>query len=124
LQLSHPNAVLRRWQASRAAPKGPGKSDPPGNRKDAEIARLQEELEAANRELRQLKRGRDDLSEGRDWSWQDTPEDIAAAMLRLDPDRAKRLGSALQNLSKSMKSPAKRPDRHGFERIASLWPKS
>jgi hypothetical protein len=103
LQLNHPNAVLRRWQASRqTAPRGGhGNSGGPGNRKDAEIARLQEELDAAQRELRQLKKGRDDLSEGRDWTWHDTPEDIAAAMLRLYPDKAKRLGSALQNAAKS-----------------------
>jgi hypothetical protein len=66
--------------------------------KTEEIVRLQEELDAANRELR---KGPDDLSEGRDWTWHETPEDIAAAMLRLYPDKAKRLGSALQNAAKS-----------------------
>jgi hypothetical protein len=101
LQLNHPNAVLRRWQAARAAPKGPGNSGAPGNRKDIEIVRLQEELDAANKKLREIERGRDDLSEGRDWTWHDTPEQIAAAMLTLYPDKAKRLGSALQNLAKS-----------------------
>ena len=101
LQLNHPNAVLRRWQAMREAPKGSGKSGAPGNRKDAEIMRLVDELDAAQRELRQLKKGRDDLSEGRDWTWHDKPEDIAAAMLRLYPDKAKRLGSALQNAAKA-----------------------
>jgi len=35
-----------------------------------------------------------------DWSWQDQPEDIAAAMLRIYSDKAKRLGAALQNASK------------------------
>ena len=103
LQLNHPNAVLRRWQASRQAPpkKGSSGAPSPGNRKDMEIVRLQEELDAANRELRQLKRGRDDLTEGRDWTWHDRVDDIAAAMLRTHPDKAKRLGSALQNLSKA-----------------------
>jgi hypothetical protein len=66
-----------------------------------EIVRLQEELDAANRELRQLRKGRDDLTEGRDWTSHDTPDAIAAAMLRLYPDKAKRLGSALQNAAKS-----------------------
>src|SRR5271163_2532636 len=37
LQLNHPNAVLRRWQTSRAAPKKKGNSPAPGNRKDAAI---------------------------------------------------------------------------------------
>lgn len=100
LQLNHPNAVLRRWQTSRQAPKK-GIGPAPGNKKDEAIMRLQEELDAAHRELRQLKKGRDDLTEGRDWSWHDRPEDIAAAMLRLYPDKAKRLGSALQNLAKA-----------------------
>jgi len=100
LQLNHPNAVLRRWQASREAPKK-GNGPAPGNRKDEAIMRLQDELDAAQRELRQLKKGHDDLTEGRDWTWHDTPEQIAAAMLKLYPDKAKRLGSALQNLAKS-----------------------
>ena len=41
------------------------------------------------------------FSERRDWTWHDTPEQIAAAMLRLYPDKAKRLGSTLQNAAKS-----------------------
>ena len=96
MQLNHPNAVLRRWQSAREAPKGPGsKSGKPGYK---DIVRdLQEQLDAANKKLR----NRDDLSEGRDWTWHDTPEQIAAAMLRLYPDKAKRLGSALQNAAKS-----------------------
>ena len=100
LQLNHPNAVLRRWQAARAAPKAPGTA-PPANKKDMAILELQNELDTAQRELRQLKKNRDDLTEGRDWTWHDKPDDIAAAMLRLYPDKAKRLGSALQNLAKA-----------------------
>jgi hypothetical protein len=30
----------------------------------------------------------DNVTEGRDWPWQDTPEDIAATILRLYPDKA------------------------------------
>jgi hypothetical protein len=98
LKLNHPNTVWRGWQAAQTASnKGDGSISPPPNRKDMEIVRLQEELDAANRKLR----NRDDLSEGRDWTWHDTPEQIAAAMLRLYPDKAKRLGSALQNAAKS-----------------------
>ena len=63
--------------------------------------RLQEELDAAQRELRQLKKNRDNLTEGRDWTWHDTPDDIAAAMMQTHPDKAKRLGAALQNLAKA-----------------------
>ena len=98
LQLNHPNAVWRRWQAAKTMPKGPG-STPPANRKDIEIMRLQSELDDANRKLRAFEH--DKISEGRDWDWQDTPQEIAEAMLRLYPDKAKRLGAALQNLAKS-----------------------
>jgi hypothetical protein len=103
LQLNHPNAVWRRWQAAQAAPKGPG-TPPTGNRKDIEIMRLQSELDEANRKLHAFEH--DKISEGRDWDWQDTPQEIAEAMLRLYPDKAKRLGAALQNLAKST---AKKP---------------
>jgi hypothetical protein len=99
LQLNHPNAVFRKWQAAKAMPKDPGSSSPPQNRKDIEIMRLQSELDEAQRKLRAFEH--DKISEGRDWDWQDTPQEIAEAMLRLFPDKAKRLGAALQNLSKS-----------------------
>jgi hypothetical protein len=65
------------------------------------ILELQNALDEAQRELRQLKKGRDDLTEGRDWTWHDKPDDIAAAMMQSHPDKAKRLGAALQNLAKS-----------------------
>ena len=102
LQLNHPNTVWRKWQAAQAAPKGNDRSvSPPPNRKDMEIVRLQEELDAANKKLRELERQHGNITEGRDWTWHDTPDAIAAAMLAIYPDKAKRLGSALQNLSKS-----------------------
>jgi len=66
-----------------------------------EIVRLQEELDAANKKLREIERARGNITEGRDWTWHDRVDDIAAAMLQAYPDKAKRLGSALQNLSKS-----------------------
>ena len=50
LQLNHPNAVWRKWQAAKETPKGADRStSPPPNRKDMEIVRLQEELDAANK---------------------------------------------------------------------------
>ena len=48
-------------------------------RKDVEIVRLQEELDAAQRELREIERGRENVTEGRDWTWHDRVDDIAAA---------------------------------------------
>ena len=102
LQLNHPNTVWRKWQAAKEAPKGSDRStSPPPNRKDMEIVRLQEELDAANKKLREIERQHGNITEGRDWTWHDTPDAIAAAMLAAYPDKAKRLGSALQNLSKS-----------------------
>jgi hypothetical protein len=99
---THPDAVKRHYLAehgdgnNQERPKVPSAAA----RKDETIRQLQEELDAAQAEIRRLKR-RDNVSEGRDWSWQNEPEDIAAAMLRLYPDKAKRLGSALQNLAKA-----------------------
>jgi hypothetical protein len=103
LQLNHPNAVLRRWQAMRqASPKErPGNSGRPGLRE--EVIRLQSELDAAARQIERLQRRED---EGNDWDWQDTPEEIAKAMLRSHPAKAKRVGAAILTLSKST---AKKP---------------
>jgi hypothetical protein len=116
LQLNHPNSVWRKWQAAARQPapapgSGPAPALAAGNRKDAEIMRLQEELDAAQHEIARLRRSGETVSEGRDWSWQDRPEDIAAAMLRLYPDKAKRLGSALQNLAKATQPAATRRAR-------------
>jgi len=99
LQLNHPNAVWRRFQAARTAPNKDLGTSPQPNRKDIEIMRLQAELDDAHAKLRAFEY--DKISEGRDWDWQDTPQEIAEAMLRLYPDEAKRLGAALQNLAKS-----------------------
>jgi hypothetical protein len=93
LQLNHPNAVFRRWQTSRQAPasKGNGGGSRPGLRD--EVIRLQSELDAAHRRL--------EAAEGNDWDWQDTPEEIAKAMLASHPAKAKRVGAAILSLSKS-----------------------
>jgi hypothetical protein len=98
LQLNHPNAVLRRFQASRAVPgkTAPGSPARPGLRE--ENIRLQSELDAAQREIERM---RHEFDEGNDWDWQDTPEEIAQAMLRSHPAKAKRVGAAILTLSKS-----------------------
>jgi hypothetical protein len=100
LQLNHPNAVLRRWQATRQAPADRANGTKGRGYKDI-VRELQEQLDAKDREIRQLQRNRDDLTEGRDWTWHDTPQQIAEAMIASHPDKAKRLGAALQNLAKS-----------------------
>ena len=65
--------------------------------------RLQSELDAAQREIGRLRQGYD---EGNDFDWQDTPDEIAKAMLRSHPAKAKRVGAAILTLSKST---AKKP---------------
>jgi hypothetical protein len=102
LQLNHPNTVWRKWQAAKEMPQRADRStSPPPNRKDLEIVRLQEELDAANKKLCEYERQHGNVTEGRDWTWHDTSDAIAAAMIAAYPDKAKRVGSALQNLSKS-----------------------
>jgi hypothetical protein len=99
LQLNHPNAIRRRFQAAKALPgkdKGTGNSGRPGLRE--EVLRLQSELDAAHRRL--------EAAEGNDWDWQDTPEEIAQAMLAHHPAKAKRVGAAILAQSKST---AKKP---------------
>ena len=100
LQLNHPTVVWRRWQA--ATQRGEDKEKPRGNGGRPglreEVIRLQAELDAALRRL--------ENAEGNDWDWQDTPEDIAQAMLRSHPAKAKRIGAAILSLSKST---AKKP---------------
>jgi hypothetical protein len=98
LQLNHPNAVWRRFQAGRSAAEkdGKGTSAKPGLRE--EVARLQSELDAAEREIERLRRG---LDEGNDWDWQDTPEDIAKAMLQRFPTKAKKIAATILSMSKS-----------------------
>jgi hypothetical protein len=63
----------------------------------------QAELDAALKELVRPSRAED---AGNDWDWQDTPEDIAKAMLRQTPKKAKRVGAAILVLSKAA---AKKP---------------
>jgi hypothetical protein len=42
-----------------------------------------------------------DYDQGNDFDWQDTPDEIAKAMLRLYPTKAKRVGAAILAASKS-----------------------
>jgi hypothetical protein len=93
LQLNHPNAVWRRFEKAKALPGKEKNGAParPGLRE--EVLRLQSELDAAHRRL--------EAAEGNDWDWQDTPEEIAQAMLRSHPAKAKRVGAAILAQSKS-----------------------
>jgi hypothetical protein len=105
MELTHPNAVLRNWQKATGGSEAKDKpAAPPLTRaeKDAEALRsLQEEPDAAHLKVQQFERANGVVSEGRDWTSQDAPAQIAQAMFRLYPDKAKRLGSALQRLAQS-----------------------
>jgi hypothetical protein len=109
LQLNHPHAGLRRWQAASAAPDDPeaaaGNGRKPGLHE--EVARLQSEFDAAQREIGRLRRSEDD---GSDRDWQDTPDEIAQAMLRRYPSKAKRVGAAILAHAKAT---AKKPRAGG-----------
>jgi hypothetical protein len=101
-KLNHPSAIKRRFEAAqKTKPQGAEAVPTPLQRKDRRIAELEDELDQAQAKIRQLERRRESLTEGQDWSWNDTPEDIAAAFLRLQPTKAKRLGSVLLEISKS-----------------------
>jgi hypothetical protein len=51
--------------------------------------------------MRQLRRGADNVSEGRDWTWTDDAESIAATWLRLYPSKAPQIASKVLELNKS-----------------------
>ena len=55
-----------------------------------------------------MERGRDHLTEGRDWTWQDDAKDIAAAWFRLYPTKAVQAASELLRLAEAT-TPKPRP---------------
>jgi hypothetical protein len=95
-RLNHPTAIRRRYDAAHSHPPAAPRA-PAGNRKDAELVRLQEELDATNKKLR----ARNNVTEGQDWTWHDKPADIAKAFMRLQPTKAKQVAAEVLNLAKS-----------------------
>lgn len=100
LQLNHPNAVLRRWQAKHQIETG-GDAKPATGGLKSEVMRLQTDLDTAQRELARLKRSRETVSEGADWTWQDDPDVIAEVWMRLQPNKAPRIASKVLELAKA-----------------------
>jgi hypothetical protein len=102
---NHPDAVKRHYLAEHGEGRGPAgtaaKSPSPQQKQKAEVVRLQDELDAAEKRIRTMEQGQDNVSEGRDWTWQDQPEDIAKAWFRLYPTKAVRAASALLQLAKA-----------------------
>jgi hypothetical protein len=109
-KLNHPSVVKRRYEAMHGEAKTALDATQaplsPGAKKDQEIARLQEAVDAKEAEIRRLKRGVDNVTEGRDWTWQDTPEAIAAAWLLAHPTKALQAASKVMEQSKA-RSPRK-----------------
>ena len=79
LQVNHPTTVWRRYNRETAAPTVPGESPAPSGLK-AEVARLQEELDTANK---RLSRG-----DGQDFTMADSDDDIVRVLVE-SPYRAK-----------------------------------
>jgi hypothetical protein len=115
LSLNHPRSVIRKWKVSTSD--GHAADAPATQRRQTQkeaAAAVIEERDAALRRVTELERGQDHLTEGRDWTWQDTPEEIAAAMFRLYPTKAVRVASAILQLSKST---TKKPAVRSRERV-------
>jgi hypothetical protein len=103
-RFNHPDTVLRKWKAATVVP------DPNVSKKPSPIAKLKEvnvELqEKLYRAEQELSRGGGDL-----WTPDDTPEDIATAMLaKLTPDKAKGVAKAiLTKVKGKVADPSKNP---------------
>jgi hypothetical protein len=107
-ELNHPSAIRRRFDAAHAVPVWRDPATKPATtleRANVEVARLQEELDTANAKMRKLERG---TSEGRDWTWTDAPEAIAAVWLSLQPNKAPQIASKVLELNKSTAKRARR----------------
>lgn len=101
LELNHPNAVWRRFDARRLKPEDERSPDNgrPGLR--GENVRLQSELDAAQAEIARMKRASGAVSEGTDWTWQDDINAIAEVWMRLQPNKAPRIASKVLELAKA-----------------------
>jgi hypothetical protein len=99
LKLNHPDTVLRRWRNSTVEGKASSgeKPETPAQKQAREVARLQEELDAANAKLRRAERdqGHILLIDRRD-----TAEQILAVLESEVPTKAARIAALLLNRQK------------------------
>jgi hypothetical protein len=105
-RMNHPTTIKRNYEKAHPAPGEDGSAKPAGLK--AEVARLREELDATRVENDRLKRARDNVTEGADWTWSDDINTIAEVWLRLQPTKVVRIASRVMELSKGT---AKRPSR-------------
>jgi hypothetical protein len=107
LKLNHPQSVIRKWKAATSKEKT---AQPPAKAglRD-ENMRLQEALDAEQVKNRELERRQDTITEGCEWTWQDSPKDIAAVWYRLHPGKAVQAAREVMQLDKAnTKKPAMR----------------
>jgi hypothetical protein len=104
LKVNHPQSVFRKWKAATLKEKTARLPAKAGLRD--ENMRLQEDLDAERAKNRRLERLQEGLTEGRDWTWQDSAKDIAAAWVRLH--RAKAMEAA-REVIKLANPPAEKP---------------
>jgi hypothetical protein len=111
--LNHPSSIKRRYEMTHGffvGAVGEGaKRLSPAAKKDAEIARLQEELDAANAQIRTLERGEGDMLL---ISRKDSPEDILRVIENEIPTKADRIAALLLNRQKPT-APTARKVRRG-----------
>jgi hypothetical protein len=115
-----PTTVMRHYKARLAKDSAATPTLTPAAKKDAKIARLQEELDAANTKIRRLEKGEGDMLlisrqdtpeailAGRFAGEKDTPEAILRVLESEIPTKAGRIAALLLNRQKST---APRPAR-------------
>ena len=70
-------------------------------RQAARIAELTAERDQLEQESRLLRRGQDELIEGRDYTWQDRSEDIARVLVVAHPHKAKQVAAHILQMSQA-----------------------
>ena len=113
---NHPDAVKRHYLAAHGGDKEPRPVDPNEPVKETlreANVRLQERVDTLERQARSA----DNVSEGRDWDWKDTPKDIAAALFKINPTKVVQIAAEVMRLSKSTtQKPRRRQSQPKTER--------
>jgi hypothetical protein len=122
---NHPDAIKRNYLADHGQGRGPdgtaAKSPSPMQKQKDAVVQLEGELATAHKEIQRLKRGQDNLTEGRDWTWQDRPEDIAAAWFRLYPSKSLQIASKVLELGKATTPKPRRAKRQSEPKGERHW---
>jgi hypothetical protein len=117
---SHPDTIKRHYLAAHGGDKEPKPVDPNAPVKETlreANMRLQDEVDT----LKRQGQANDNVSEGRDWTWQDSAKDIAAAWFRLYPTKAVQVAAELMRLSRSTTT---KPRRQSQPKAERAWDRS